>query len=81
MGMNSLNHCSSASNFNFQAYDLISEYLNKACALTHVALNENFGTCSFSVIHDYLWVLEDILEQARNVLENSLNKQEMKKIF
>lgn len=72
MGPNSLNHCSSSSNLNFQTYDLISEHLNKAYALTHVALNENFGSCSFSVIHDYLWVLEDILNQARNVLDSTL---------
>jgi hypothetical protein len=51
----------------------IWENLAKAEALTKVALSEDFSDFSDSTVHDYLWVLNDLIGYTRLLNENALD--------
>jgi len=49
------------------------EYLFKAEAMVNVILGSNFPTFSAVTLHDYLWGLSDIVEQAKFLNEGLLD--------
>jgi hypothetical protein len=51
----------------------IWENLAKAEALTNVALSEDFSDFPDSTIHDYLWVISDLIGYTRLLNENALD--------
>lgn len=69
----SINELSAFINQQIQSIEALSEQLLKAEALTHVTLGEDFLEFSDATIHHYLWVISDILRQARNINECALD--------
>lgn len=53
--------------------ELLSEYLLKAEALTQIALVEDFLEQPAKILYYYLWALNDIVERARVMNEQSLS--------
>ncbi|MBA2654863.1 MAG: hypothetical protein H0U71_07345 [Gammaproteobacteria bacterium] len=54
---------------NSDVQEQLSECLIKADALTNVALSTNFIELSPLTIYSYLWLLSDLIGQARNLNE------------
>lgn len=57
-------------------HETLNEYLAKAQALAHVAMSDDFLDYPELIIHYYLWVLSDVVENAKRlsqVNEDSLN--------
>lgn len=54
--------------------------MGKAHALAHVALSQHFALASESIIHDYLWLLGDLIHEARNAFDEVHKIKEAKKV-
>jgi hypothetical protein len=63
-----------------RSQETLMEYLSKLTAMLHIALNADFLDSSKSIIHDFLWVLNDFANKAKEISEcilNSLLKAEL----
>lgn len=83
MAKQSLEHSLSSLNLSLDSdsYDALTDCLAKAHALAHVALAEHFVCCDYSIVHDYLSVLEDLILQAKQQLETLWkNRKEAKRV-
>jgi hypothetical protein len=49
-------------------YDLVIEKISKAHALASVALSEHFFQCDHSIMHEYLSLLEDLIDETKKLL-------------
>lgn len=52
---------------NIDTNEQLRECLVKADALTHVALNSNLTEHPQSILHSYLWLLSDLINQAQKL--------------
>lgn len=73
MAEQSLTHLISLINQQTDEQEDLSEYLAKADALAQIAVTTEFLELSEFVVHNYLWVLSDIISQAKELNERSLN--------
>ncbi len=73
MAEQSLTYLISLINQQADEQENLSEYLAKADALAQVAVTTEFLELSEFVVHNYLWVLSDIISQARELNERLLN--------
>lgn len=73
MADNSVTDFRSLINQQIHFLESILEYLVKAQVLINVALGENSLTCNDVVTYTYLWVLDDVIDNAKNTNEHSLN--------
>ena len=51
--------------FELEDYDELVEFIDKACAMMEVILISELDQCSIKSLHNYLWALKGVLEQAR----------------
>lgn len=65
MADTSLSHRASAQNLSLPFSESLAEQLRKAHALLQVAMGFDLTHYEPSVIHDYLWVVGDLIQQAR----------------
>lgn len=68
-----LPHLLSLINQQIEAQEDLSDCLSKAEALAQVAVTPGFVELSEPVIYNYLWLLSDIVIQARNLNQQSLS--------
>lgn len=54
-------------------HESVLEYLLKAQALINVALGESSLVCNDTLTYTYLWVLDDVVDNAKNTSEHALN--------
>lgn len=54
-------------------HESVLEYLLKAQTLITVALGENSLGCKDTVTYTYLWVIDDVVNNAKNISEYALN--------
>lgn len=47
--------------------ETLSENLSKIYALLHVALSGNFAEQPEEIIHDYLWAVQGLIEQSKDL--------------
>lgn len=73
MADNRLKELLSLINQQIEFQENINEQLYKAEALTQVALGDNFLDSSKVIAHYYLWILSDIIEQAKIINEKALD--------
>jgi hypothetical protein len=82
MAIHSVKHSESSWNISSESktiselYDLSVESLDKAYALVQVALSEHFASCSVKVIHDYLWTLDSLIFNVRELFKTLCKKIE-----
>lgn len=81
MANNSLPHSCISSNIPLEFFDNLQERLSKAYALVNIASTSHvvISEARASTIHDYLWTILDLLDEAKTSLNNILearNKQE-----
>lgn len=67
MADNRINEFSSLINQQIKSLEIFNEYISKAEAILHLALQEDFLDNPKSVIHDCLWLLSDLVVQARQL--------------
>ena len=60
-------------NRQIQCQHSVRDQLSKAEALAKVALETNFLEFPQSIIHDYFWTLNDLIEDALGLNERGLN--------
>jgi hypothetical protein len=51
----------------------LSNCLSKAEALTKIALSNDFFDCSDEIKHNFLWTLNDIIDNAKMINEQTLS--------
>ena len=51
-------------NLSIDVFDNLSEFLNKAKALTHMAFSDQFTEADPKTIRNYLWQLDELIGQA-----------------
>lgn len=73
MAEQSLTYLLSLINQQVDAQENLNEHLAKAEALAQVAITTEFLELSESIIYNHLWALSDIVSQAKNLNEQSLN--------
>jgi hypothetical protein len=74
MAKHSLDDSLSSLNPPLDSYELFNEYLDRAYALVHVALSEQFAACEQLVIHNYLSLLDELLLRMRQVFKEVSQK-------
>ena len=72
MAANNLPDLKQIINQQLESRERLREYLSKATALMHVALENDFLRHPELVAYFYLWTLSDLLEQARDLNEQDL---------
>lgn len=70
----SVSQLSSLINQQIDIQENLAEYLYKAEAIANVALSNDFHDYSPSIIHDYIWALCDLINQAKSLSEKSLDE-------
>lgn len=74
MAIDMLTQLSSLINHQVDSHETLGTYLSKADALLQVALeNDGFLVCPTTIPYYYLWVLSDIVGQAKAFNEEALN--------
>ena len=74
MAINSLTDCALIIEEQLAAQEKLSEYLCKAEALACVTASDDFLDYKPSIIHAYLWALGGIIEEAKTLNEQVLNR-------
>lgn len=81
MAKQSLEHFSSSLNISLDTYDLLSESLAKLHALSYMALSDHFALANEAIIHNYMGLLVDLTEEARDAFDEiwkiKKNKQQI----
>ncbi len=70
---NSLKELSSLINQQVKIQERLFEYLVKIEAIAQLTLSEDFLNYKFSIVHAYLWVLGDMISEAKGFNEQALN--------
>jgi hypothetical protein len=52
-----------------KSQETLMEYLSKLTAMLHIALNADSLDSSKSTLHDFLWVLNDLVNKAKETSE------------
>ena len=74
MAIGMLTQLSSLINHQVDSHETLATYLSKIDSMLHVAMgSDGFLASSAAIPYDYLWVLSDIVEQAKTFNEDSLN--------
>ena len=74
MASDRLTQLSSLINHQVNSLETLGTYLSKLDTLLHVAMeNDNFLACSAAIPYYYLWVLSDIVGQAKVFNDDTLN--------
>ncbi len=74
MAIDMLTQLSSLINHQVNSHETMATYLSKVDTLLQVAMkNDGFLGCPAVIPYDYLWVLSDIVEQAKAFNEDSLD--------
>ena len=73
MANESLSQLRALINSQIEKHTIIREQLSKAEALTKVALDTDFSEFPQFVIHDYFWILSDLIEESLGLNEKGLD--------
>jgi hypothetical protein len=73
MAEHSVNHLSSLINQQIDYQEDLSEHLSKADALAKVALSNDFFDTSDEIKRNYFWALNDIIDSAKMINEQTLS--------
>jgi hypothetical protein len=73
MAIDMLTHLSSLLNRQIHSHETLNTYFSKIEALLEIAMGEDFLRCSESTAHDYLWTVNDLVEQAKGYNQDSLS--------
>ena len=74
MAIGMLTQLSSLINHQVDSHEILATYLSKVDTLLQVAMkNDGFLGYPAVIPYDYLWVLSDIVEEAKAFNEDSLN--------
>lgn len=72
MAIDSVNEVLSLINNQIEFHEKIQEILMKAEALSHISTTECFFDCDRAVMHPYLWMLSDLISNAKTISDESL---------
>ena len=74
MAIDMLTQLSSLINHQVASHETLATYLSKIDGMLHVAMgSDGFLACPAAIPYDYLWVLSDIVGQAKAFNEDSLD--------